>query len=398
MNLWHNFLNALKWGSQPARDPIIRQWIGLNDASSAGVYVNPQNAMAVSAVYACVKVISETLAWLPLVLYRHDGAGKRPDVQNPLYRLLYSSPNSWQTSFEFREMMMGHLLLRGNAFAEKVSSPRRGIEQLIPLHPDRVQVFRQEGSGRVYQYTSPAGEKRVLLPSEMFHVMGPGEDGLVGMNPLQCQREAIGLAITAQEFGARLFGNGTHLGGVLYHPKHLSVEAHENLKKTWDQSYQGVKKAGKTAILEEGMTFQTLNMTALDAQFLESRKFSVAEIARIFRVPPHKIADLERSTNNNIEHQSLEFVTDTMMPWLVRWEQAILRDLISDPTQHFVKFRVQALMRGDAISRSKFYVSMLQNGVMSPNEVRELEDLNPREGGDEYMQPLNMKSGADNEA
>lgn len=383
-------LRAVKWGSAPPRDPVVASWFGWNETAS-GANVTPDSALQVSAVYACVRVLAETLASVPLVVYKRlPNGGKDRDFAHYLYRILHDQPNEWQTSFEFREMMMGHLCLRGNAYAQIISGPKQGVSALVPLHPDRVRPFIAPNKKIAYEYQPLDGQKQVFLREEIFHLRGLSQDGIIGLNPIQLQREAVGLAMVTEEHGARLFSNGTELGGVLKHPGKMGKDAFERLEKSWKQRYAGIKNTGSTAILEEGMTFEKMGMTSEDAQFLETRKYQVSEIARIFRVPPHMIGDLEKATFSNIEQQSLEFVQFTMMPWFTRWEQAIQRDLIVNKELNFTEFMVQGLLRGDLKSRYEAYATGRQWGWLSANDIRGMENLNPIEDGDVYLSPMNM--------
>ena len=352
--------------------------------------------MQVAAVFACIRVLAESVASLPLIVYkRRPDGGKDRDPPHPLYRTLHDRPNRWQTGFEFREMLMGHAALRGNAYAAIKATGGQAVAELTPLHPDRVIPFRAPDGLIAYEHTPLEGPRRILLQPEMLHIRGLSDDGICGLSPIKLHREAIGLALVTEEHGARLFANGAQLGGVLQHPGKLQPEAVERLKKSWEARYSGVGNAHRTAVLEEGMTWNKVGMTSEDAQFLESRHYQVTEIARIFRIPPHMIGDLSKATFSNIEHQALEFVVHTLRPWLVRWEQAILRDLFTEPDQetHFVEFLVDGLLRGDTQSRYNAYAVGRQWGWLSANDIRRLENLNPIEqGGDDYFQPLNMAS------
>ncbi len=350
--------------------------------------------MKVAAVYACVNIISQSLAMVPLVLYKGiDAEGRRlRDENNPLFSMLYSKPNAWQTSFEWRWMMQSHLLLRGNAYSEIVPSGTRGIGQLIPLHPDRVTPFwvnRDQGK-IAYKYNDPSGTDRIILAEEMLHLRNLSLDGLIGLTPITLHRESIGLSMVTQEHGARVFSNGAQVGSVLKHPDKLSAEAHARLRKQFEDRYTGNGNAHKTAILEEGMTLDRIALTNEDAQYLETRVFQRQEIASIFRTPLHMIGDLEHATFSNIEQQSLEFVTFTMLPWVTCWEQAIMRDLLGGAPGSYVKFVMQMLMRGDTPSRYASYTQGRMWGWLSVNDVRTLEDMDPINGGDVYLTPLNM--------
>jgi len=345
--------------------------------------------MRFSAVYSCVRVIAETLATVPIILYRRKGDAKERDVNHPLYSLLHDYPNAWQTAFEFKEMLAMHICLRGNAYAEIIRNGGGQPEQLIPLHPDRVSPYLIEGQ-RVYKYWPPDGTTRILMPGEMFHVPGLSFDGVSGLNPIEYQRDTIGDAIATREYGSKVFNNGAMVSGILKHPSHLSAEATQRLAKQIKDKYEGAANAGKTLILEEGMDFSKLGMTSQDAQFLENKKFQISDIARIFRVPPHLIGDLDRATFSNIEQQSLEFVQYTMLPWFTRFEQAVKRDLILKNNQ-FAEFLMDVMLRGDIKSRYDAYAVGRNWGWLNANEIRARENMNPVENGDIYLQPLNMQ-------
>jgi len=352
--------------------------------------------MRASAVYACVKVLAETIASLPLIVYRRlPNGGKERALEHPQYRLLHDQPNGWQTSFEWREMTQGHVTLRGMAYSEIIPGPRGAVEELIPLHPDRVEPKRLENGSLIYIHRPENGKERRLTQEEVFVLRGLSSDGIKGLSPIEHARESIGLSLATEGYGARFFQNDARPGGVLESPNKLDESAYKNLKTSWAEAYSGVANSHKPAILEQGLTWKQMGMTSEDAQFLETRKFQLSEIARIFRVPPHMIGDLERSTNNNIEHQSIEFVVHTIRPWLVRWEQAITRDLLIGAGEYFAEFLVDGLLRGDFKTRSEGYASAVTTGWMTPNEVREKENLNPIEGGDELMKPLNMAPGGE---
>jgi len=388
-----------KPATRPADDDDY--WYSIpNYGSSAGVDVSPESALHVSAVYASVRVLAETLASLPLPVYmRLVGGGKEKAYDHPLYDLLHDRPNTWQTSFEWREMMMGHLVLRGNAYSRIISGLRGVVDQLWPLHPDRVKVERIEGNRLLYKVTDEKGiSQKTLLQEEVFHLRGFSTDGMVGIGPIQLMAEGIGLSIATEKYGALLFSNRAMPGGVLEHPGKIGDKAQKNLRNTWHQP--GLAGAHKTALLEEGMKWHQLGLTNEDAQFLETRKFQVNEIARIFRIPPHMIGDLEKATFSNIEHQSIDFVVHTIRPWLVRWEQAISRDLIQFPRKYFAEFLVDGLLRGDAQARSIALQTQFRNGALTINEWREFENRNPLpndEGKKHYvdiqLQEVGVKPG-----
>ena len=375
------------------RDPALAQLFGMGIGTASGVAVNADTALRITAVMACIRVLSETIASLPLKVYKvlPDG-GKEPDRNNPLWALLHDQPNRWQTSFEFREMLVGHVALRGNGYAEVVSTGGRGSAELIPMHPDRVTPFWAPGGGRAYEYAPPSGPSRVLLQDEVLHVAGMGFDGLRGLDPIAYAREAMGLAVATEKFGAKFFANDARPGVYLQHPQMLSAEAAKRLKDAWELRHSGAENSHKAAVLEEGMTVQQIGVDPDHAQFIESRKFQVTEIARFFRIPPHLIGDLDRSTNNNIEQQSLEFVIHTIRPWLVRFEQAIRRDVMSDADKRtrVVEFDVNGLLRGDLQSRYAAFSAGRSGGWLSVNDIRRMENMNPIDQGDIYLQPLNM--------
>lgn len=359
--------------------------------TDSGVRVTEDSALQISAVYACVKVIAESIASLPLILYRRLGEDQRERAKsNPLYEVLHTRPNQWQTSFEFREMMQAFATLRGNAVARILPGPRGAVDQLIPLRPDRVMVERIENGRLRYRFNRQNGQTEYYTQDEVFHLRGPGNDGIWGYSPVTLHREAIGLAAATERYGNRFFRNFARPGGILSHPQSLKAPARANIKQSWQEAHSG-ENIHSVAILEEGMTWTQVGMTSEDAQFLQTRQYQVTEIARIFRVPPHMIADLTRATFSNIEHQGIDFVTHTITPWCVRWEQAISRDLIADDTEElFAEFLLSNLMRGDAAARAAYYNTRFQIGTLSRNDIRRLENENPVPGGDVYFVPVNM--------
>lgn len=377
----------------PPRDPVIAQWFGANSVAS-GVNVTADTAMRVTAVLRAVSILAQTYASMPLDVYREaDDGTKTVDRKHPLSALLREQPNKWQTSFEWREMMAGHFALRGRCYSEIISTGGRAIDQLIPLHPDRVRPFRAPDGTIAFEYSPPAGPSRIILQSEMHYQHFMSADGVTPVSPIAYCREAIGLALAAEEHGARLFSNGTRLSGVLKMAGSIKDdERRKKLIKGFNDAYSGLKNSHKTALLEEGMEWQSLGMTSEDAQFLESRRFQIAEISRIFGVPLHKLSELDRSTNNNIEHQGIEFVQDTILPGAVRWEQAMKRDLFIGEWRrtHCAAFDLDGLMRGDSQQRAALYANGRQWGWLSANDCRRRENENPIADGDIYLQPTNM--------
>jgi len=361
--------------------------------SASGKAVNPSSAIQVSAVYACVRVIAETIASLPFHVYESTEDGSRKATEHPLYRLIHDEPNKEMTSFILRETLMSHLLLYGNAYCQIVRTGRDKIDSLYPLIPDKMEVDRDAGGLLMYTYTTSDGKRWRLDPRDVLHIPGLGFDGIMGYSPIALEKSAIGLGIAAEEYGSKFFSNGARPSGILTHPNNVKDPA--ALRASWNAAYGSSSNASRVAVLEEGMTFVPLSLPNNEAQFLETRKFQVSEICRIFRVPPHMIGDLDRATFSNIEHQSIDFAVHTIRPWLVRIEQAINRALFSDKEKgrFYVQFNLDGLMRGDYKSRMEGYAIARQNGWMSANDIRELENMNPMtddEGGNAYLVNGNM--------
>ncbi len=356
-------------------------------STTSGKTVNERTAMQTTAVYSCVRILAETIASLPLQLYEYTDTGKEKSTAHPLYNLLHNEPNPEMTSFVFRETLMSHLLLWGNAYAQIIRDGRGQVVSLYPLLPDKMTVDRTLSGEIYYQYQTEKGEV-ILRKEEVLHIPGLGFDGLVGYSPIAMAKNAIGMAIATEEYGASFFSNGANPGGVLEHPG--VVKDPKRVRESWNAVYQGSSNAHRVAVLEEGMKFQPIGIPPEQAQFLETRKFQINEIARIFRIPPHMVGDLEKSSFSNIEQQSLEYVKYTLDPWVVRWEQAMQKALLSqsEKQQYFIKFNVDGLLRGDYASRMAGYATGRQNGWLSANDIRELENLNriPTElGGDLYL-------------
>lgn len=374
-------------------------YIPVGDPTQSGQRVTPEGALQLSAVYACVRVLTETISSLPLIVYqRTPEGGKQRADGHPLFALLHDQPNPWQSSLEFIEMMQGHLELRGNAYAEIIEGPRGFADQLIPLNPDRIEVRRLRNRMPHYRHRDSAGNWREITFERMFHLRGWGTDGYIGVSPITLEAEAVGLGQAAQRYAARFYRDDASPGGVLQTDRKLSDKAYEKLSETWGKRHAG--EPHKHAILEEGLKWQQVGISPKDAQFLESRKFQAEEIARIFRVQPHKIGLLDKATFSNIEHQAIEFVVDTILPRLRRWEHTIRRDLILRPDKFFAEFLVEGLLRGDTKSRYEAY-SIALGGAGSPafmtvNEVRRRENLNPveGEGADSLFVPMNVQPGA----
>ena len=367
--------------------------------SSSGIRVSPDGALRLSAVYACVRILSETMASLPLVLYRNRADGGKDRVtEHWLHDLLCRRPNRYQNPFEWREMLQGHLALRGNAYNQIITNPRGEIVELIPIHPDRIRVEILKSGEYRYRVTDRVGEETVLPRGQVWHLRGLSSDGLMGMSPIELARESLGMALAAQDYGARFFANDAKpTGGWIEFPGSFKdAEAKKVFRESYQQAQSGANR-GKVLVLENGMKFHEVGVTNKDAQFLELRKFQITDIARLFRVPPHMIADLDRATFSNIEQQSLEFVMHTMTPWAERWEASIESELLLDGDDIEIEFDFANLMRGDAASRSAYYQSGIQNGWLTRNEARIAENLNPIDGLDEPLRPLNMVEESDAE-
>lgn len=369
--------------------------------TTSGKTVNERTALQTTAVYACVRILSETIASLPLHVYRYTEGGKTKDTEHALYTLLHDEPNPDMTSFVFRETLMSHLLIWGNAYSQILRDRSGQVIGLYPLLPDQMSVHRSEKGKLFYVYNryeedNPNFQEKgsvVLSQEEVLHIPGLGFDGLIGYSPIALAKNAVGMTLACEEYGASFFGNGANPGGVLEHPGILKDPA--KVRDSWNAVYQGTRNAHKVAVLEEGMSYKQIGIPPEEAQFLETRKFQINEIARLFRIPPHMVGDLEKSSFSNIEQQSLEFVKYTLDPWVVRFEQALKKSLLlpEEKKTHFIKFNVDGLLRGDYQSRMNGYAIGRQNGWLSTNDIRELEELNPispEEGGDLYLINGNM--------
>ena len=374
--------------------------------TTSGKSVTERSAMQMTAVYSCVRILSEAIAGLPVHLYKYDGNGsKKKATDHPLYFLLHDEPNPEMTSFVFRETLMTHLLLWGNAYAQIIRNGKGEVVALYPLMPNHMTVDRDADGHLYYEYRTSQEEAHTLdgslvrlSPMDVLHIPGLGFDGLVGYSPIAMAKNAIGLAIATEEYGSKFFANGATPGGILEHPG--VIKDPERVRESWNSAFGGSSNANKVAVLEEGMKYTPISISPNEAQFLETRKFQIDEIARIFRIPPHMIGDLEKSSFSNIEQQSLEFVKYTLDPWVCRWEQSMQRALLrpEEKKEYFFKFNVDGLLRGDYQSRMNGYATGRQNGWMSANDIRELENLDripEEEGGDLYLINGNMTKLAD---
>ncbi len=366
------------------RDAFDTYWDRFTGASSvAGVTVNVESAESISAVYAAVSAISESVGSLPLDVYRRTDEGREKARSHPLQKLLHDAPNEWQTALEFREQMQRNVLLRGNGYAEIRWSNAGRPEALLPHHPDSVRILRADSGRLVYEVTERGGNVRRILSDEMLHLRYHSDDGVVGRSPIQVARDSIGLALAERTHGAKMFEQGTKLSGVIEtQPGTTKAQAAE-IRESWSAGYGGVGNNGKTAVLPQGAKFNTVSMTLEDAEWIEARRLSVEEVARLFRVPPVLIGDLREANYSNAVELGRYFVTHTLRRHLVAWEQAINRTLITSP-QFYVEHNVEGLLRGDSLNRAQFYQRGVEDGWLLRSEVRRLENLPKVEGIDEH--------------
>lgn len=363
--------------------------------SAAGVNVTVDRALQLATVFACVRVLAESVGQLPLQLFKQADAGKAPAKDHPLHPLLTIAPNGFQTAQEFKEWVVACLSLDGNAYAF-INRVRGVVQEITPFARGAVTPKLDKQTLEVtYEVAQADGSTKTFAAAEVLHIPLFQLDGVCGASPIRYAREAIGLAIATEQHGATLFSQGATPGGVLTSPRKLDDEVYLRIRNSWEERHQGSDNAHKVAILEDGLTWSQMSMPLADAQFLENRKYQRSEISGLFRVPPHLIGDLERATFSNIEHQGLDFVVHALMPYLTRIEARIKMQLLTPAEQktYFAKFNVSGLLRGDMAARATFYTQLLQNGSLSPNEIRELEDRNPRDGGDIFLTPANLVIG-----
>lgn len=381
-----------------SRGPADDYWytpLGL--ATAAGVRVTADTALKLSAVWRCTQILCGAVAMLPLNVYqRRSDGGKDKSTSHPLWDVLHRQPNRWQTSHEWRALMQHHLLMRGNGYNRIVPGPRGAVDQLVPLHPDAVTPEQQDNGDIKYRVRMGDGSTQTLFPDEVFHLRGLSDNGVVGMGVLDSARETLGIGLAQEQFAARFFSQSAKPGVVLKHPGQLTDQALAHLKESWMAAQGGIGNAHKPAILEEGLDLKELSvgLTAEQAQLIESREFTISDIARWFGIPPHMIGETTKETSwgTGIESMSIGFVIYTLLPWLSAWEQRIEHHLILAPNLYFVEFVVDGLLRGDAKSRAEAFQVMRQNGVISANEWRAMENLNPiADGsGNAYWRPANF--------
>ena len=349
--------------------------------TTSGASINAETALTISAVWRAINVVSGSLAFLPLHVYKKNNNGGRDHMNDHAVQALLDEPNKFTSDYLFRQTMQATKMLYGNAYAEIIRENGRPV-QLSMIHPDFVTPIATS-EGIVYNIQ---GRSQGILQRDMIHLAGLGFDGLKGKSVITIQRESLGLAKAAEIFGSRFFGSGANTSGVIEVPGTLTDNAYKNLKESWDTAYRGLGNSHGTPILEAGAQYKPISIKPEDAQFLQTRKFQIEEIARWFGVQPHMLMDLERSTNNNIEHQGMEFVTYTLAPEIALWESELKRKLFTNGERrtHYAEFNINALLRSDSKSRSEFYRGMFAVGAISPNEIRKLENMAAYDGGDRY--------------
>jgi HK97 family phage portal protein len=379
--------------------PWLLEMMGRGVTTSSGVLVTPDTALRHPVVYTCVKIISESIAQIPLKVFKVDSDGGKTEARtSPLYDLLHDQPNSRQTSFEWREMNAAHLCLRGNAYNRIDSRPSDGvITALTPLHPDRIRVLMDPATNTLwYEYrpTLPGSKYVFYRQDEMLHFRGLSLDGIMGQSPITLSRESVGEGLAAQEYSNRFYVNDATPSGALSHPGVLNDQAAKRIRQSWEEAHTGLPNSHRVAVLEEGMKFEKIGLSNRDSQILESRKYNGNDICGIFRVPPHLAGILDRATFSNIEQQSIDFVTYCLTPWLGRIESRLEIDLLSAKARSalIIEFVVAGLLRGDLKTRYEAYAIGRNWSWLTPNDVLKFENMNPRKdpGGDIYLEPMNM--------
>ncbi len=387
------FLRGAILAGYSPRDPAIAAIFGRGNMSTAGTNVTPETAMQHTAVWACVRVLAETVASLPLIMYQRTDKGRRRAIEHPLYAILQTRPNNWQSSFEWREQCMAHIALRGAAYSR--IQLQRGKRTLTALNPDRVNPHLHDDGTLSYEVRQKNGDTLTLLQEEVLRVPFMLIDGVRPVTPIEATRDALGTAIATNDFVARYYKNDTKPPLWIEAPPagFQSEEAKRKFAAGWREA-QGGENRGSTPVLDNGFRIHELSVNASDAQLLESRAASVIDIARIYRMPPHMIGALERATNNNVEQQAIDFVVHTMRPWFVRWEQALARDLLteSERGEYYFEFLVDGLLRGDSAARGEFYTKQFNIGAMNQDEIRAAENRDPLPNGEgqKFYVPLNM--------
>jgi HK97 family phage portal protein len=366
-------------------------WWLFGSQSASGEVVNEYTSLNYSAVWNAVSLIAGTVSSLPLHLLRSDDNRQKKAIEKPLYRVMSTKPNPFMTSKVLRETMTMHLLTWGNAYAEIVRNGYGNIAELWPIAPNRVTPKIENGA--IVYNIAVGGQVVKLGRDRILHLIGPSFDGFIGYSIIALARKSIGLSMAMETFGSQYFGQGTHPGVIVSHPKSLSPTSHSNLKASLTEEYSGLGKSHRLMLLDEDMKLVNVGIPPEDSQFLESRQFQITEIARWFNLPPHKLKDLTRSSFNNIESEQISFVTDSILPWLIGIEQFYNTQLLTENEQWkenlYFKHNVEGLLRGNAEARAKYYQAMWNVGAMSINEIRGKEDMDPIEGGDDHFVPLN---------
>jgi HK97 family phage portal protein len=363
--------------------------------SKSGIAINDESALTLSAVYACNRILADSLASMPVGLFRRDPSGNIVEASNrPENRLIATSPAEFYTSYTLRSTLQFHLGMRGNAFARILRDGRGGARQLRILHPNLVTPFWYKG--KLYYEVQPDTttgfpEKReILAPDEILHIAAMSTDGVMGRSPITVLRDTIGIGLGNRDYIATIQKNGGRLRGILKHPNKLSPESVDSLRT----NFKGAMQSGDFPILENGVEFSSVSLSPADAEFINTAKITMQDIARVYRIPPHMIGDLERATFSNIEHQSIEFVKNTLLPWIKNWESELNRKLLPVDLQdtHFFRFNVEGMLRGDIRARMEAYTKAIQWGILNRDEVRELENRNPIPDGlgEVFLTPLNM--------
>lgn len=367
------------------RDPALATMFG----DGSGVSVSPESAMRVTAVYACVALISETLAGLPLHVYRRTGDSRERATDHPLYRLIHDSPSEDMTSFEFWEMQISHVCLRGDAYSIKNFRGDGSVRSLQPVLPYQIRPFVSERNGRVMFSYQPmgGGKQRIFFPHEILRIPHKMMDGVNSLSPVQVHKTTIGNAMMSARYLKSFYENSATPKGALMFSELLSNEAAAAARRSFEERHQGPENSGRVGIFDGGMKWEPIGMTMDDAQYIDLQEFSVSDIARIYLVPPHKIGDLSKATFSNIEQQSISFVVDTVLRWVRRIESRLNMSLLSEADRamgNYIAYDMKGLLRGDSAARGNFYRALFYIGAISPNEIRAAEDMNPYEGGGEY--------------
>lgn len=374
------------------RDPALAVLFGGGAGTSSGVLISENTAMSITAVYAAVNLVSETIAMLPWNMYERLNPGRKIALDDPRHMLVSDQPNRWQNSYEFREMLVSQLMIRGRSLCEIIVNSRGDVTDLMPLQPGTYSPFYAPDKTVAFSVQQPDGARRILLSDEVIDVRGHPDPNnpLLTLSPIRANSETLGITRASESYAGAFFGNGTVVSGVLETDGALSDNAYTRLKQ-WTKRHQGVARSHNPAILEEGLKWRQTSVNAEDAQLIETRKHQVDDIARIFRIPSYKLGSMDRANFNNVEQQSIDFATDTIVPKIDKIIRAIDRGIFSiqERKRFYTQIMISKLLRGDSKTRSEYYKTMWQLGSISPNEIRELEEENPIDGGDRYYVPVN---------